>query len=59
MGKHVNYFNIGDFHGVGRGSTQDREHAKRDPMLGPHPPGESLTPLPNIFLLQRTWNKYS
>jgi hypothetical protein len=38
MGKHVNYFDIGDFHGVGIGSTKDKEHARSDPMLGPRPP---------------------
>jgi hypothetical protein len=38
MGKHVNYFYIGYFHGVGRGSAQDQEHARHDPELGPHPP---------------------
>jgi hypothetical protein len=38
LGQHVNYFDISDFQGVGRGSTQDREHARCDPMLGPHPP---------------------
>ena len=37
LGKHVNYFDIGDFQGVGRGSTQDRDHSKRGPMLGPRP----------------------
>jgi hypothetical protein len=38
LGKHVNYFDIGEFQGVGRGSAQDREHARCDPVLGPRPP---------------------
>jgi hypothetical protein len=35
MGHHVNYFDIGDFQGVGRGSVQDRVNAKHNHMLGP------------------------
>jgi hypothetical protein len=38
MGKHVNYFDIEEFQGVGLGSAQDREHARHDPMLVPRPP---------------------
>ena len=38
MGKHVNYFDISDFQGVGRGFAQDQEKAKSEPELGPHPP---------------------
>jgi hypothetical protein len=51
MGKHVNYFGIGDFHGVGQGFAQDQEHVKNNPELGPRPPSKGLTPLPNILLL--------
>jgi hypothetical protein len=45
MDKHVNYFGIGHFHGVGLGSSQNQENSRHDPELGP---------LPNILLLQRT-----
>jgi hypothetical protein len=35
MGKNVNYFDIGDFHGMGRGSTHARENVRSEPKLGP------------------------
>ena len=38
LGLHVNYFDITEFQGAGLGSAQDRERARRNPMLGPHPP---------------------
>ena len=38
LGKHVNYFNILDFQGVGHGMPQDREGARTDPNCVPHPP---------------------
>jgi hypothetical protein len=53
MGHHVNYFDIGDFQGVGQGSTQDQEHARCDPMLGPHPPRKRPDPSSQLPLLQR------
>jgi hypothetical protein len=34
LGKPVNYFGIGEFQGVGRGSTQDQEHVRHEPVLG-------------------------
>ena len=37
LGLHVNYFDIGEFQGVGHGSTQDRQNVRRDLVLGPHP----------------------
>jgi hypothetical protein len=47
LGQHVNYFDIGDFQGVGRGSAQDQECVKHDPMLVPHPHKRRLDPLSN------------
>jgi len=44
MGKHVNYFDISDFQGVVRGSIHDREKARCDPELGPHPPRRRSDP---------------
>jgi hypothetical protein len=44
LGKHVNYFDIGDFQGVGLGFSLHREHAGRDPMLGPRPPRKRPDP---------------
>ena len=38
LGLHVNYFDITEFQGTGLGSSQSREHARRNPMLGPRPP---------------------
>jgi hypothetical protein len=38
MGKHVNYFDIGELQGLGLESAQDRENARCDDVLGPHPP---------------------
>ena len=36
LGLHVNYFDIVEFQGAGLGSSQGRERARRNPMLGPH-----------------------
>jgi hypothetical protein len=33
----MNYFDIDDFQGVGRGSAHERDNSKCDPMLGPPP----------------------
>ena len=30
LGKHVNYFDILDFHGIGHGMPQDRKEARND-----------------------------
>jgi len=49
LGHHVNFLDIGEFQEVGLGSTHDREHARHDPMLGPHPPRWRLNPLLNIL----------
>jgi hypothetical protein len=38
LGHYVNYFDIGEFQGVGRGSMQGRENSRCDPLRGPHPP---------------------
>ena len=38
LGKHMNYFDILDFQGVGHGMPQDREGAKIDPNCVSHPP---------------------
>ena len=38
LGLHVNYFDIIEFQGDGLGSAQDRERARRNPMLRPRPP---------------------
>ena len=38
LGKHVNYFDILDFQGVGHGMPQDREGARTDPNCVPCPP---------------------
>ena len=38
LGKHVNYFNILGFQGVGHGIPQDREGAKMDPNHVPRTP---------------------
>ena len=38
LGLHVNYFDITEFQRVGLGSVQDQECARRNPVLGPHPP---------------------
>ena len=38
LGKHVNYFDILGFQGVGHGMPQDREGARTDPNLVPRPP---------------------
>ena len=35
---HVNYFDINEFHGVGLGSSQDRQNPRRNPLRGPPPP---------------------
>ena len=43
MGKHVNYFDILEFQGVGHGMPKDREGTRIDPNLLPHPP---CTPKP-------------
>ena len=43
LGKHVNYFDILGFQGVGHGMPQDREGARMDPKCVPHPP---CTPKP-------------
>jgi len=53
MGKDVKYFGIGEFKGVGLGSTYDWEHAMHGHVLGPCPLGDGITPIPNILLLQR------
>ena len=37
LGLHVNYFDITESQGAGLGSAQDQEHARGNPMLGPHP----------------------
>jgi hypothetical protein len=37
LGIHFNYFDIGEFRGVGSGSMDDRENARHDSFLGPHP----------------------
>ena len=37
LGLHVNYFDITEFQGGGLGFAQDRECARHNPMLGPHP----------------------
>ena len=37
LGKHVNYFDILEFQGVGRGMPQNKEHARVDPNCV-HPP---------------------
>ena len=36
--KHVNYFDILEFKGVGHGMPQDREGARADPKHVPRPP---------------------
>ena len=47
LGKHVNYFVISDFQGVGHGIPQDREWARIDPNHVPRPP---RTPkLPHLY----------
>ena len=38
LGKHMNYFDILDFQGVGHGIPQDREGDKTDPNPVPCPP---------------------
>ena len=38
LGKHVNYFNILDFQGVGHGIPQYREGPRTDPKSVPRPP---------------------
>ena len=38
LGKHVNYFDILDFQGVGHGMAQDRKGARTDPNCVPCPP---------------------
>ena len=38
MGKHVNYFDILEFQGVGHGIPQDRERDRTDPNHVPCPP---------------------
>jgi hypothetical protein len=38
LGHHVNYFDIGEFQGVGHGLAQDRENVKHGLVLGPCPP---------------------
>ena len=43
LGKHVNYFDILEFHSVGHRMPQDREGARTDPNHVPHPP---CTPKP-------------
>ena len=49
LGKHVNYFNILDFQGMGHGMPQDREGARTDPNHVPHRP---CTPKPpQVYLL--------
>jgi len=35
---HVNYFEIGEFWGVGHGSIYDQQNAMNDPLLGSNPP---------------------
>jgi hypothetical protein len=57
LGKHVNYFDMGDLQGVVLESTKDQDHSIHDPMLGPHHPMQRTTPLPNILLLQITCKK--
>ena len=37
LGLHVNYFGIIEFQGADLGSAQDRERARRNPVLGPSP----------------------
>ena len=43
LGKHVNYFDILEFQGVGHGMTQDREASRTNPNHVPCPP---CTPKP-------------
>jgi hypothetical protein len=44
LGKHVNYFDVGDSQGVGLGFSLDREHARCDHVLGPCPPRKRPDP---------------
>ena len=46
LGKHVNYFGILEFQGVGRGMPQNREHARADPNRVHSPPHPRTTPPP-------------
>ena len=47
LGKHVNYFDILEFRGVGRGMPQNREHARVDPNHV-HPPPSPRNP-PRLY----------
>ena len=48
LGKHVNYFDILEFHGVGRGMPQNREHARVDHNRV-HPPSHPRNPPPHVY----------
>ena len=37
LGLHINYFDIGEFQGMGCGSAQDRKNARHDLALGDRP----------------------
>ena len=40
----INYFDIHEFEGVGRGSTPEQENSKHEPLRGPHPPRQRHKP---------------
>lgn len=44
LGHHVNYFDIGEFQGVGHGFAQDIENYRCEPVLGIHPPRRRPNP---------------
>ena len=44
LGKHVNYFDILDFQGVGHEMPQDRQGSRTDPNRVPQPPRRPKPP---------------
>lgn len=51
LGKHVNYFDILEFQGIGQGMHHNREHSRADPNRV-HPPNRPRNPpTPPIYIL--------
>jgi hypothetical protein len=48
LGKHVSYFEILEFQGIGRGMTQNREHARANPNHV-HPPPHPRNHSPHLY----------